>query len=319
MKKVVKRKLSLILSLCFSTLAIFTSAVSTFAWFQANANINIETTSDSATITVSAPENVKFYYFKGNGVPGSSDYTGYSKSNATYGNKTNMVNTSSSPAKYKVGEDDYVNINSSAWGLIDKNDNVTTTSGVPSAKNCFNFSKMRPGCYYSFMIETNLETTSVQLSYDWTNNTSKGITGDNLTQKRYVNGQTNHPINILMAVNAYCAIQSTNDGSTFVKESLGEGSTLGLTDKITFGSGNVGISTSDPTTCNYTILPSSSNNTLTNKYIFFTIFMGKTDMSDAFSYVSTDGGINYYQSDSTNGNYSVFDGLMATLTTIVVA
>ena len=40
--------------------------VSTFAWFQASANVEIETTNTSTTITVSKPEDFVFYAYKGN-------------------------------------------------------------------------------------------------------------------------------------------------------------------------------------------------------------------------------------------------------------
>jgi len=306
-----RKKIELIFATSVALLAVVTAGVSTFAWFQAQADVNIETSGDSATITVSAPDMVKFYYFKGNGNPGTSEYTGYSKSGAAYGNKTNLVNTATSPTQFKTSTiDDYTSITSSSWGLI-KKDSSDRTPGEASAANCFDFSRMRVGCYYSFMIETSLATTKVDINYDWSG--GNGITGDSFGTKRRVNSNsTSYPINLLMAINGYCVATNTNDGAGFITNSLNSS----LTDKITYSGDN-------QTSSSYRLLgtttPDAGEITSTNKYIFFTIFMGMPDKSDAFSYVSTDGDYQYYQADGTYGNYSVFDGLKTTLTSILVS
>lgn len=67
-------------SLVFATLIAFscvcTAGVSTFAWFQAESRVRIETTSDSARVTVTAPDSLEtaFYVYTGNGgaITGSS-------------------------------------------------------------------------------------------------------------------------------------------------------------------------------------------------------------------------------------------------------
>ena len=61
-----KRKLSLISGLAVSLFAIVTASVSTFAWFQAEANVTIQTSGSSTTITVTKPDDYTFYAYKGN-------------------------------------------------------------------------------------------------------------------------------------------------------------------------------------------------------------------------------------------------------------
>ena len=61
------RKISFISSIFLSLLCVSTAAVSTFAWFQATANVNITATSTSTTITVAKPDEYIFYAYRGNG------------------------------------------------------------------------------------------------------------------------------------------------------------------------------------------------------------------------------------------------------------
>ncbi len=62
--------------LIFATIVAFfsvcTAGVSTFAWFQATANVNIQTATDSASITVTKPDDVtcEFYAYTGNTAKG---------------------------------------------------------------------------------------------------------------------------------------------------------------------------------------------------------------------------------------------------------
>ncbi len=56
----------MVLTVSVALLAVVSIGVSTFAWFQANADVNIQATSDSTTITVSKPEDFVFYAYKGN-------------------------------------------------------------------------------------------------------------------------------------------------------------------------------------------------------------------------------------------------------------
>lgn len=302
--------------LVFATITAFmtvcSAGVSTFAWFQAESRVRINTTSSEANITVQAPESVKFYYFKGNGVPGSAEYTGYSKSNASFGNTTNVVNTSD--GTYKTAAISYTSIATFANAWVEINlSSESTTSGVASPKNCFNFNRMRPGCYYSFCIESNLATSTVNIDFAW--NGGSDVTGNSTSPKRFVynGGATLYPLNLLMAMHGYCKNLNTTDATTYIKESLGVGSTLSLTDKITFAS-DVGTGT---TSAQYPLLSSAS--TSTNKYIYFTIFMGKQDKSDALAYQTTEGGIRYYQRNVSTGSYSALDGLKSTLSSIAIS
>ncbi len=56
----------MVLTVSVALLSVISVGVSTFAWFQANADVNIETASDSTTITVSKPDEYTFYYYNGN-------------------------------------------------------------------------------------------------------------------------------------------------------------------------------------------------------------------------------------------------------------
>ena len=312
-----KRKTTLLFTTAVALLAVLSLGVSTYAWFQANADVQIATESESAEITVSAPDDmVTFYYFKGNGIPGSADYTGYSKTGATYGNRTNMVDTST--GKYTTdGGTSYTNSISSfanSWGEIDL-ESTSTTSGVASPKNCFNFSRIRVGCYYSFCIETKLSSTKVNMSFRW--DSTYGTTGHNVSPKRYAhNGSANtsNPLNLLMAMNGYCYNQSTNNATTFIYESLGVGSTLSLSDKIAFSPVGTGTTTS-----NYDLLANGASgvDTTTNKYVFFTIFMGNNN--DAFVYNNTTDSVEYYQYNQTSGSYSPMDGLKSSVSAVTVS
>lgn len=312
-----KRKTTLLFTTAVALLAVFSLGVSTYAWFQANAEVSIQTEGDEAEITVAAPDDmVKFYYFNGNGVPGSADYTGYSASNATYGNKTNMVNTSTGEFTTNAGSD-YTGISTfeDAWTPIEL-ESTSTASGDASPKNCFNFSKMRVGCYYSFCIETKLSTTKVNISYKW--NSPYGITGADLspahTRYAYYNDVTSNPLNMLMAINGFCTNLSSNNATTFIAESLGVGSTLSLSDKITFSPVETGTTTS-----NYNLLANGNAgvDTTTNKYVYFTIFMGNNN--DAFVYNSTVSTTDYYEYNQTTGTYSPLDGLKSSVSAITVS
>lgn len=310
-------------SLIFATIIAFASVlsagVSTFAWFQAEAQVRVQTTSNTANVTVQAPEDlVKFYYFKGNGTPGG-DYTGYSLYGAPYGNTTNVVGKETNKFSVNGGDTnaaiDSVGDSANAWGRIDLN-STSTSSGDPSPKNCFNFSKMRPGCYYSFCVYSDLATSSLAANFAW--NGTNGIIGsdDSLSPKRYVYDddaspkETSYALNLLMAINSYCTIGAANFAATFIGNTVA--ANPGMTDKIVYNN-------TAETSQSYTLLPSSTNNTATNKYIYFTIFMGLPDQSDALMYIKTVSTSAYYERGDANGSYSPLDGLKSSLTTITVS
>ena len=294
----------LIFAAMVSFALVLSTAVSTFAWFQANAQVNIQTTSTSATITVSQPDLVKFYYFKGNGTPGS-DYTGYSATNAAFGNTSHVVNTSTGQYSLGGASGSFSDIGASAaWGLIDIS---TSPSGTATVANCFNFSKMRAGCYYSFCVDWGLTGATLNTTFSWSEaNTGAGTT------KRYLynSGRTNNPLNLLMAINGYCANlgNMTTSATAYIKETLGVNASgdINLTDKIVY-------STSDTSAKSYQFL--NVANVSSNKYIYFTIFMGKSDRSDAYLFQETYDGKNYY-ANSSSGSYVAFDGLSASLVNV---
>ncbi len=69
-----KGRAGLITSVMIGLLAITTAGVSTYAWFQANANVTITAAPTSTTITVTKPDDYMFYAYKGN--KASHTYTG---------------------------------------------------------------------------------------------------------------------------------------------------------------------------------------------------------------------------------------------------
>lgn len=62
-----KARASLITSVIIGLLAITTAGVSTYAWFQANANATVAAQSTSTTITAAKPDDFTFWAYKGNG------------------------------------------------------------------------------------------------------------------------------------------------------------------------------------------------------------------------------------------------------------
>lgn len=289
----------------------------TYAWFSAEpAEIQVDS-DDTATITCAAPELSSLYYFKGNGNPGSANYTGYSKSDATVGNKTNMVDTSAGKftldgSSYSSSLLDVPADSNACWGKVSTGDTTTTTEGSPSLINCFNFTKMRPGCYYSFCMVTPYDTSSLTLTYNWS-----AHDGDSESPKLRLHtgsATTENPINIMMAVNGYCGVGAASGAANYIKETLGVGTGYSLsgTDKVAYSP-----ATAATVSGSYTFLTSSSNNTSSNKYIYFTVYM-EADMTHALVYKSTASNIRYY-AFGAGGSYAPYEGLTSNLTTIALA
>jgi len=306
------RRYPLIFATVVAFLTVVSAGVSTFAWFQVNAEVTISASSSSTNITVSAPEDlVKFYYFKGNGLPGSDNYTGYSKQNASYGNTTNIVKSDGTFSTNAGSTSTSISVFDSAWGAIDVN-STSTASGDASKTNCFNFSKMRPGCYYSFLAETGLSSTTLAATFSWNHGSGRG-TGEGTSPKRYLysGGTTSNPLNLMMAINGYCKELPTKeaDATTYIKNTVGLASGLSLTDKIAFTPSGVGATSQSFTWLN-------GANTSTNKYVYFTVFMGGNN--DTYSYRQTAGNIEYYEQNAS-GTYAPLDGLKSTLTSIVAS
>ena len=61
-----KAKASLIATIAIGLLAISTAGVSTYAWFQAASQVQIQASGDSTTITVAKPDDYEFYAYNGN-------------------------------------------------------------------------------------------------------------------------------------------------------------------------------------------------------------------------------------------------------------
>lgn len=84
-----KAKATLIYTLALSLVAVFSASISTFAWFQATAEVNVETSSTSTTITTSKPDDYTFYYYNKNGT------ANYGSPSGTFGSDFTQVTSSS--------------------------------------------------------------------------------------------------------------------------------------------------------------------------------------------------------------------------------
>ena len=306
-KTVIPKRYPLVFATIVAFLTVCTAGVSTFAWFQAQAAVNIETASDDATITVAAPEGAKFYYFTGNGVPGG-DYTGYSRGDSSIGmaprNITHDGSTNPSNVAFESGDG------------IDYYFQEITGSGSYTESNCFDLSKIRPGCYYSFAVSYVGSELGLKLNFRW--DSTNGITGDNQTPKRrFHNGSaiTDNPLNLLMSLNGWASTQyPASLASQYIKEAFNKGASAGGSgDKISYATNHTASGQ------DYSF-GSGITTTAVNKYIFFTVYMGYDDRSDALLFNSKAGTgaseILYYNTNQTSGDYSALEGLKVTLSKV---
>ena len=298
-----KSKGSLLFAMIVSLLSVFTTAVSTYAWFQVSAQASINTESETASITVANPDVVHFYRFNGNGTPGSS-YYGYSKSDAAFGNTVNVVDTSTN--KYQLSGGSWVSYNTNTWNTAWTEIDITNNTQV---QNAFDFSKMRPGCYYSFCIDYGVSTAKLKTTFSWSGGSN--VIGSSLNRYVWNSGTTSYPLNLLMGINGY-ATASTGAGSNAASFINGTFSASTAQDKIVF------TNTSSATSESYYLLGTAGAgvDTSTNNHIYFTIFMGFADKSDALIYRGNSGANSYYERGVNTGGYGPLDGLKSTLTSI---
>ena len=296
-----KSRLALVLTTLVSLLSVFTAAVTTFAWFQVDSSASVDTESDTTYISASAPDVLHFYRFNGNGTPGSS-YYGYSNSAWSYGNTTNVVDTANN--QYKINGSSWTSTAwATAWTEIDVNNSTDVT-------NSFDFSKMRPGCYYSFCAYFGVSTAKLKLTFSWNN--VGDVTGNSTSPKRYVydNGNTSYPINVLMGVNGWANNSNQAGSSAFINSTFSVNTS---NDKIVYTNSLVGTTSESY----YLLGTSGAGVTLsTNQYIYFTIFMGLPGKADALMYRGTSGGNSYYERGNSSGGYGALDGLKSTLSTV---
>ena len=307
------------ISMVFATLG--TLVFGTYAWFTSTSVPNIESESENATLTTAAPDGAEFFYFKGNGIPGADSYTGYSKSGADFGNETNVVDTANS--RYSTDEgsnftgldspiidqdgsdgDSIDPIDSGAWGWIDKG-STSTASGVASPANCFDFSKMRPGCHYSFcLVYSGVSSLTLRLT--------TGTSGSSLSPKEYVyeNGSvTSYPINLAMAMNGYVRAGNASGGPSYINNTVTSGSYTSA-DKIVWQNSYGSFH-------DFNLLSGVAVGG--NNYIYFTIFMGLPDKSDSLTLSHVSGDNYYYTRGQTGGSYSPYNGLSTSITSLTVA
>ena len=293
-----KGRSSLIFTAIVSLTCVFTGGVCTFAWFQASAAATVSTTSSTADITVSKPSAAKFYYFTGNGTPGG-DYPGYSRSDSVIGSSATTItyNAASPTNPTNVG--------------FDSTDGKTyyfqeiTGSGVYTANNCFNLSKIRPGCYYTYCVEYDGANAGLNISFTNT------ISGEDTVPKKKVYDLTPYYVSLGLALNgAVSTPQGKSFAAEFIKNSFG---TTTSNDKIVYP-------TYEPASDTFTAPYASSQNMSTNHFLFFSIFMGFNDKADALTYRSKSGTGSdeylLYNRDQSAGDYSALNGMQMSINTI---
>ena len=309
LKKICKSKrFPLIFATVNAFFTVFAAAVSTFAWFQATSNVNIETTSTSATITVTKPDDAKFYYFKGNGNPADvTSYVGYSKSGATMGTSTNVVNTS-------AGTIQTAEISTPATINFASHFQEITEEGNFTAAKCFDFRYIRPGCYYTYAVSYKTSAAMTLKIGQFT----QVVQGSGLTPRRYLGSNGTTSLSLAQALNStsyphtYSNASALNTASVdYVKKTLGVGSLSIASDGIDYDGATPASTTKD-----FTIASKSAGSDATY-YIFFTVYM-ESDKTNALSYSATnsDNTKRYYVTDSSNGNYVPYDGLSVMVNSI---
>lgn len=309
------RRYSLIFTTIVACLSVFTLGVSTYAWYQANADVQIHTESEEATITVSKPDDAKFYYFKGNGDPGTpSSYVGYSLSTATVGTKTNVVDSSGNLTTSSINN---VPID------FDTHFQEINDEGNNTANKCLNLSYIRPGCYYTFCV-TYKTGAAINLTLgQMTGNRDGGDT----TPYRYLGTSGTEPLSLAQAINSYSYnTTSKANAISYVKQTLGVA--MGLS--FQGDGGNPYNSSSNKYGIGYdgeTAASKSIDFTVHHKdaetdqlyYIFFTIYM-ESDGTNAlvFSSTNSDNNKRYYTKNSS-GNYFPYDGLSISMSSIAIS
>ena len=302
---------SLVAGVFLVSLTVGTMAIGTYAWFLAAPATITPTSYSTGNATATAPASSTFYYFKGNGTPGTDSYTGYSKSDATFGNKTNMVNTSTN--KFTLDGTNYSDLlaipgagdsyNNACWGKID-------VSSATSVNNCLNLTRMRPGCYYTFCVIYSSAGADLELTF------AESVTGNNKTPKRrvYNGGVTTSPISLAMALNGYAAISTTSQANvrSYFSTTFTQGATK-ANDKINFNYASPSYV--------YPFINNGATNGA-NACVFFTVYMGSGNKADALLYHSKAGTgaseILYYQLNQTSGDYSALDGLSLSISRLEV-
>ena len=105
-----RKKYSLVFATVVAFCSVCTAGVSTFAWFQAQANVSISATNSSTTITVRSPKDYIFYGYNGNvaadwtnkGESFEDDFTMISSSNTTA--KTHFTGEDGAANKFNPGD-----------------------------------------------------------------------------------------------------------------------------------------------------------------------------------------------------------------------
>lgn len=260
-----KTKLNLIAALAVGLLAVSTAGVSTYAWFQAQSQVQIDTTESYTNITVNKPESdFEYYAYRGNRTPshkcGETDVDG---------------------DKSYTFSDDFISLTSS---------NVASETNLESLG-------FYPGKSFTFALKISSLTASTStIAFATSKVISNNATKQSLSHERYVKNTTKK-VNVGWAINlhAYLVNASTASPSgvsgytTFVSSNPEDASYLSsYPDKFRFDDSSTG-------TYAYTLLdnPGDSNkifslslplvNTTTaaasSAYIFYRVVFSKVDSS----------------------------------------
>lgn len=289
-----KTKAKLILTLSVALLSVLTMSVTTFAWFQAQAEVNIRTEGDSTTITVSKPDSYVFYAYSHNGL-------------STYGTTTNDGATTSD------FEADFTTITSGNISTLTSLDGLNPGQSMVYAVKVPN---TVVGRAVTLKISSLISNTSIKQGY--------------LYHRYHVaneNAESGTEMNVGWAIDVYS--MSSANGSGY-KSFL---TATNLTDKFAFGKDALGQLNNDGTGSapNKVISLSNENKieiynanaTATTTYVFYRIYYSD-NVNTFFKEINPKGynvetvGANrrfLYAGDAT-GTSNCYGGLKFQLTTI---
>lgn len=295
MRSKAKMKLSLLASMGVSLLAVASASISTFAWFQAQADVTIIASGASTTITVTKGLDYTYYVYKGNfkNFDTSSDLVGYTTAPAS--------TTGTFLSDFAV---------------------ISSSSGVTPTK-ASDTTNLWPGEKLTYAVKvTGITNNKIKMYLK-----SYTSTSANGTYKRYIKGETNTIVDMAMAMDIY-TMSSTNgagyydatSASTKAASFLNKTATDGLTDKFNYPT----VTSYENTNPLYetTSAGSFSSGTI---YIFFTVMYSNLQ-KDLYK-EETQGGSSeiepagpntdrYFKHYETGGYSNCFQGLTYQINTL---
>lgn len=300
-----KAKASLIATIAIGLLAISTAGVSTYAWFQASSQVQIQASSSSTTITVNKPDDFTFYAYKGNKLStwpnkGTFGYDFVSVTSSTLAEYTSF--TSFVPGQnfvYCVKAQQASSLQIYIKKIISNN---ATKQGLPHERLTWSSNSINVGWAIDIF------------EYDEVTNHDVLPSTNYLTLVSTLERNSNYPDRF--------DFSETNNRT--VLEASGTGSSP---EKVITLSSDIGIYDNSVSTLNYGKTTSALNNTK-DVYAFFSVVY--SDSSDTYYQevksgsdstpvvVSPTDRDRYFQKDDENGNSNCYAGLRFALNQITV-